>query len=417
MKADFYTRIIKTEKKFRYVIAANIVSRFGDSIDAIAYSWMVYTLTGSKAWLAVILGINMIPTVLFQPLGGALTEYFNKKKVIVICDFLRGFVVFLTGLFMLLGVLRPWHLIVLTFINSTIEALRIPNGMALLPLILSKDNYKAAMSLNQGASRTAELVGMGCAGLIIGSLGIGGALFIDAVTFIMSGIFFLFIKVTADNASVYHLELDSYFASLKEGFHYFRSNDLAIMICFLCIILNLCTLPIENLQAAYISEYLKLDVFAMWVGSTAVTIGMITGALLLPVIGQKISDKWILLNGGVLIGLLYFAYVLVGFVSWDIGRYITYFAAAFIFGFVNSLFGVTMQVLLMTRVPEEMLGRISSIFNALACSSVPVGSFLLAGLSVALSIVQIYLLTGLFTILAFLLIGRLKGIKEIDVRE
>lgn len=87
MKADFYTRIIKTEKKFRYVIAANIVSRFGDSIDAIAYSWMVYTLTGSKAWLAVILGINMIPTVLFQPLGGALTEYFNKKKVIVICDF------------------------------------------------------------------------------------------------------------------------------------------------------------------------------------------------------------------------------------------------------------------------------------------------------------------------------------------
>ena len=55
MKADFYTRIIKTEKKFRYVIAANIVSRFGDSIDAIAYSWMVYTLTGSKAWLAVIL--------------------------------------------------------------------------------------------------------------------------------------------------------------------------------------------------------------------------------------------------------------------------------------------------------------------------------------------------------------------------
>ena len=71
----------------------------------------------------------------------------------------------------------------------------------------------------------------------------------------------------------------------------------------------------------------------------------------------------------------------------------------------------------MTRVPEELLGRISSIFNALACSSVPVGSFLLAGLSVALSIVQIYLLTGLFTILAFLLIGRLKGIKEIDVRE
>ena len=135
------------------MIAANLISRFGDSVDAIAYSWMVYQLTGSTAWLSVILGVNMIPTVLFQPLGGGLTEYFRKKRVIVICDIARGAVVFLTGVCMLTGVLRPWHLLIFTFVNSSIEALRIPNGLAILPQILKKENYKAAISMDQGADR------------------------------------------------------------------------------------------------------------------------------------------------------------------------------------------------------------------------------------------------------------------------
>ena len=135
MKLGAYTDIIKNEKNFRYMILANMISRFGDSVDAIAYSWMVYQLTGSAAWLSVILGVNMVPTVLFQPLGGALTEYFRKKRVIVICDIARGAVVFFTGVCMLLEVLEPWHLLVLTFINSSIEALRIPNGLAILPKI------------------------------------------------------------------------------------------------------------------------------------------------------------------------------------------------------------------------------------------------------------------------------------------
>lgn len=82
MKLGAYTNIIKHEKNFRYMILANLISRFGDSVDAIAYSWMVYQLTGSTAWLSVILGVNMVPTVLFQPFSGALTEYFRKKKLL-----------------------------------------------------------------------------------------------------------------------------------------------------------------------------------------------------------------------------------------------------------------------------------------------------------------------------------------------
>lgn len=414
MKMDVYRGILENEKNFRYMIAANLISRFGDSVDAIAYSWMVYQLTGSTAWLSVILGVNMIPTVLFQPLGGGLTEYFRKKRVIVICDVARGAVVFLTGVCMLTGVLRPWHLLIFTFVNSSIEALRIPNGLAILPQILKKENYKAAISMDQGVRRTSELIGMGCAGIIIGWLGIGGALFVDAVTFLASGLLLSFLQVNEEKRKNVRFQIQGYAGTLKEGFVYFKKSDLAVMVCVICVVQNLCTLPIENLQAAYISEYLRLDVFAMSVGGTAITIGMILGALCLPAVSQRISEKRLLIQGGILIGILYFFYIMIGMIPVDAGKYICYFAAAFVFGVLNSMIGVTVQVIFVSRIPEEFVGRISGIFNALACSSLPVGSFLLAGLSAAFPIAELYLLTGTLSTAAFIFIGRSKGVRKIE---
>lgn len=408
MKQGVYTDIIKNEKNFRYMILANLISRFGDSVDAIAYSWMVFQLTGSTAWLSVILGVNMVPTVLFQPLGGALTEYFRKKRVIVLCDIARGAVVFLTGACMLLGILRPWHLLILTFANSTIEALRIPNGLAILPHILKKENYKAAISMDQGVRRTSELIGMGCAGIIIGGIGIGGALFVDAVTFLISGLLLSFLKVNEEKEEAHRFQMKGYLGTLREGFTYFKTSRLAMTVCAVCVAQNLCTLPIENLQAAYISEYLRLDVFAMSVGGTAMTIGMISGALLLPALSQRISERQILIWGGVLIGLLYFVYLLIGGIPSDEGKYAGYFIAAFVFGTVNSVIGVTVQVIFVSRVPEDFVGRISGIFNALACASLPTGSFLLAGVSAVFAVRELYLLTGILSIALFLLMNRTK---------
>lgn len=409
MKLSVYKDIIKNEKNFRYMILANMISRFGDSVDAIAYSWMVYQLTGSAAWLSVILGVNMVPTVLFQPLGGALTEYFRKKRVIVICDIARGAVVFFTGVCMLLEVLEPWHLLVLTFINSSIEALRIPNGLAILPKILRKEHYKAAISMDQGVRRTSELIGMGCAGIIIGWIGIGGALFVDAVTFLASGLLLLMLRVNEESGEGQRFQMKGYAAALKEGFVYFKTSKLAMMVCVICVVQNLCMLPIENLQAAYISEYLRLDVFAMSVGGTAITAGMITGALLLPVISRRIPEKQVLIRGGILIGPLYFCYLAIGMIPFNEGKYLGYFIAAFAFGMLNSVIGVTVQVIFVSSVPEEFVGRISGIFNALACGSLPVGSFLLAGLSSVLAIRELYLLTGILSGILFLLMDRSNG--------
>lgn len=408
-----YLKMLKEEKRFCLVIIANIINRFGDSLDSIAYGWMVYSLTNSKSWLAVMIGVNMIPTVLFQPFSGALCEFFNKKKAVIYCDIGRGLIVFITAFLYMRGTINPYNLLVLTFMNSTLEAVRIPNGMSILPEILKKENLKSALAFNQGASRMAELIGLGLASFIIGTITVGGAICLDAITFIISGMIFILIKTEETEVEKKPFMISLYTQSMKTGCKYFFHNNISVMVCLLCVVLNITAIPITNLQIPYISEYLHLNLTAVSLGSMLTTIGAVIGSFLLPALTSRINEMSVLLWGGFIIGFIYFAFIIVGNVPVYYGKFGLYLLVAFLFGVINSSIDVALQVILVTHIPQELLGRIGGLFNSLACSSIPVGSFLFAGIGARLSIKSIYFLTGLCTLLSFWFIGRMKAINEL----
>jgi hypothetical protein len=60
-----YRDVLK-QKEYMKLIFANIINRFGDSIDSIAFTWLVFSLTGSAAWSAIIFGINRVPTIFYN---------------------------------------------------------------------------------------------------------------------------------------------------------------------------------------------------------------------------------------------------------------------------------------------------------------------------------------------------------------
>lgn len=179
MGNSIYLKMLKQEKQYRFVILANIISRFGDSIDSIAYSWLVYGLTNSKSWLAITVGVNMIPTILFHPFGGALA---------------------LIGVYFL--------------------------------------------KLHLGGSQSSKRRG--------------------------------------DAARKIPFKIPKYIQSMKEGSKFFFKKDIAVMVCLVCIVLNIIGIPVINMQIAYVSEYLKLGLTAVSLGSVVKTLGAVIGALSLP---------------------------------------------------------------------------------------------------------------------------------------
>ena len=73
-------RDILRQKEFLKIILAGLVNRFGDSIDAIAFTWLVYAITGNAGWSALVFAVNQLPSVLVQPFAGALVEGMEKKR-------------------------------------------------------------------------------------------------------------------------------------------------------------------------------------------------------------------------------------------------------------------------------------------------------------------------------------------------
>lgn len=387
---------LKTEKEYWKLFVANTISRLGDSIDAIAYSWMAYEITNSASWLAIIMGVNAIPTILFQPLVGALVERINQKKLMVLTDLGRGLIVFLTALFLITGNLTACILLIFTFLNSTLEAFRMPAGMAVYPKIISKEKYTLATSLNQSISQIAQIIGMAAAGFIIGLIGTGGAIMIDATTFIISGIILSFLNLKQSTSSEkMELSFKNYVIDLKEGLHYFKSHKLVLVICLLGSLMNVVVFPIGSFQAVYINDTLGLAAIALSVSSIAFSLGMALTSYLYPKMSKHIPRYKLFLGSWGILMVLLIALSLNGHHFIPTVIWIMLFLTFFLSGCSLALLNIAANVSFMEHVEENYLARIGGLFNSMVMLATPIASFFFALIAKFLNISQIFLLTGI----------------------
>lgn len=84
-----YRDIFRQTEYMKIMIAA-LINRFGDSIDAIASTWIVYEITGNAAWSAIIYGVNKLPSIIITPLAGAWVEGQKKKTIMIVTDLIRA---------------------------------------------------------------------------------------------------------------------------------------------------------------------------------------------------------------------------------------------------------------------------------------------------------------------------------------
>ncbi|MGZ8633014.1 MAG: MFS transporter, partial [Solirubrobacteraceae bacterium] len=97
-------------RDFRLLWSGMCVSLLGDGIFLVAMAWQVYALSNAPTALAIV-GITMtVPTIAFLLLGGVVSDRFDRRRVMVAADVLRGLAVGLMALLCLTGVLELWHI-------------------------------------------------------------------------------------------------------------------------------------------------------------------------------------------------------------------------------------------------------------------------------------------------------------------
>jgi len=346
--------------------AGKVVSRFGDSLDSIAYMWMVYQLTGSGLLMGSLMAVNFIPNLAFGIVGGVFADRGNKKLIMLVGDAGRGVMVALTAALYITNTLEVWHLFVFTFINSTFESFSTPARTAVIPLVVTnQDDFLAANSLSQASSSLAEIIGLGVAGVIIGVYGIAAAIIIDAVSFFVCVAFIAWTRIPSalDNNSASKNKA-AFSQDLRQGFKLAVGNELIRLCIVFGVALNASVSPFSVLAPIYADTVLNSGAQGYASLSLSISLSTMLGALFLGQFGNRFTYSQLIVTGSVLMST--------GFAGLCLSKVLlpAIAGAAFIGLGVATLRGA-MFTIIMTRCDKVFLGRVSSVVNSVMMAAMP----------------------------------------------
>jgi len=404
-------RMLRTQPEFLKMIAANMVNRFGDSLDSIAWSLLMYRVTGSAAMMALVMAINYLPTIILQPIAGALVDRMNKQKLMVWCDIGRCILVALMAALHLLGWLNT-PLILLSVVGcSTLESLRVPAGVAIVPSLLSEELYPTGVALNNSLSRICEIVGLALAGAVVGLIGNAGALLIDAATFLLSALCIARIrsKAASTPANTAAKGVRSVLQSMLEGFRYICKTPTLLALLLFGMTLNLSNVPYSVFATAYLTDSLGFSPELMSVLNLASTGAAAIGAFLSPKL--PCSRKTQAVVCGALTAAVYLVLRFLPDVPFLTLRFAVMFGMMLVFGITGAVLSVIFSVVFRKFVDAAYLGRVSGVTNAILTCAMPLGSLACSGLATVLTVPQMMwvgcgLTSAVFAVIAGLKIYR-----------
>jgi MFS family permease len=184
-------RNIFSIRDFRLLFAGVATSLLGDQFTLIATPWLVLQLTDDPLALGIVLALEGIPRALFMLFGGALTDRFSPRFIMLASDIARLLLVGLMAVVVLSGIVQLWMLYAFSLGFGLVAGFAVPAGNSIVPLLVEEKDLQAGNSVVMGIGQLVGFVGPVLAGILIGRfteslLGVGLAFSLDAFTFAVS---------------------------------------------------------------------------------------------------------------------------------------------------------------------------------------------------------------------------------------
>jgi MFS family permease len=197
------------------------VSFVGDGLYTVAIAWQVYALSNAPTALAVVGVAWMVPQVLLLLIGGAISDRFERRRVLMLSDGIRGAAIAAIGVLSVTGTLKLWHVIALVAVYGTGGALFVPSFTGIVRDVVPRDLLLEANSLDQFVRPLCvRLIGPAVGGVLIGVAGAGTAFLADAGSFAFSAAAFLLMRTRSlPSDSERSIRRD-----IAEGIRYVRSQ-------------------------------------------------------------------------------------------------------------------------------------------------------------------------------------------------
>ncbi|KRM55402.1 MFS transporter [Lacticaseibacillus sharpeae] len=363
---NFFSNTFSSLKvpNFRYFWLGQCVSVMGTWIQRTAQTWLVYQMTKSALLVGILAACQFLPILMFTLVAGTLIDRYPKRRILIITQ--AGFL--LLGVIMTtivyLGIVQYWMVLLIALGYGVLQSFDTPTRQSFVVELVGHKNLMNGISLNSTVFNLAKIAGPSLAGLLMVQFSVGFCFLVDAISYLAVLLGLFLIKQTNVVATVSHQRM---WADVKDGLHYVWDHAEIRLSAEMMLIV--CTLNYNNNVIIPIFAKTVLHSGAQAYANllSATGIGSLIAAILMSYLSRFGLQSNIYL--GVAVGTAALQTLMLGVRA--------YWPAMFmmvLIGFCNMVFLNQSNASFQFDIPNELRGRVMSVYVLLNQGTTPVGS-------------------------------------------
>ena len=342
------------------------LSQLGSSITAFALTLWLYEKTGSALSTAALTICTYVPYVLMSIFAGALTDRFNKKKTMLVCDTLAALCTVSVYILYRSDNLAVWHLYAINAFSGLMNTVQQPASEVTLTLIVPKDQYQKISGLQNLSRSLIGVLNPVIAAAIYSFAGLDIVIAVDLISFAVAFIALAgFIRIPESEKET----KESVIILAKEGLAFLKKTPMILTLILFMSGVNLIASAFNATLPGYVIPNPKGGSAMLGIVTSASGIAMVAGSLLVSFM-PKPKDRVRVVYLTMLISLGSENFILAFTrepILWIIAQVIGWILV--------PVMSTNLEVILRNVVPAEIQGRVYACRNTLQFFTIPIGLF------------------------------------------
>lgn len=397
-----YIRLLKN-RNFAVYLAGQIISVFSDSCFKIALMWHLASKSGALTSIAGVMLVSYLPMLVGGLFGGYIVDRYDRKKLMLLSELVSFGALLLFFAAVKTQAAHLSHIILIRFTLSLMDVFYSPAARAYLPKLVPEADLAGANLLFSAVYNVLNIVSAGAAGVIVAAIGLENTALLNALAYLAAGLCILSIPVSGKlNPPKPGKPVPK---ALLRGFSEIFRDRFLRQFTSIVLLTNIVYDVVYTLLAVYAKSALGSGVEGFGILQTAVSAGMIAGALAVGLLKVK-SPGNLFVFGTLVQGALL---LLVG-VNTSLPL-----AAVLIFAFaVTDALATPLFARFQTYPEDGVRGRVFTAFDMLALLSTPAAAAVIRASERIGRIGLLYIACGLFLLLSFVLFLNFGALREND---
>lgn len=354
-------------RDFYILWSTQSLSQLGSSVTSFALTLWLYDKTGSSLSTAALTICSYVPYVLMSIFAGALSDRFDKKKTMLVCDALAALSTMIVFRLYKTDQLAVWHLYAINVFAGLMNTVQQPASEVAFTLLVPQEYYQKTSGLKSLSRSVISILNPLIAAALYGLAGLDIVIAFDLCTFAVA---FTSLLVFIQLPEIPGKPGESVLALAAEGLDYLRHTPLISRLLLFMSGVNLVASAFDAVLPGFVIPNPRGGQEMLGIVTSCAGIAMIFGSLIvqkLPKPRDRVRVVYLtmLISLGTENFLIAFAREPI---LWCIGQIIGWILV--------PIMAANLDIILRTTIPTELQGRVYACRNTFQFFAIPIGLYL-----------------------------------------